>query len=108
MASVEDRWWHCFLASLGDGLVMLLMVLIGWSVFRDRNWYRQPGLRGYMLMVISGFVMALLIEKLALFTGRWSYTTDMPIVPGLQIGFAPLIQLLVLPPVVFRVAGKIA
>lgn len=35
----------------------------------------------------------------------WAYGPRMPVVPGLQIGLVPVLQMLVLPPVIFRMAG---
>ncbi len=50
-------WWHCMLASLGDGLLILLMFWAGQVVFGNRAWFARPGLRGYLLMALTGLVM---------------------------------------------------
>jgi len=37
---------------------------------------------------------------------RWAYTARMPRVPGLDVGLVPVAQMLILPPLIFRlVAG---
>jgi hypothetical protein len=36
---------------------------------------------------------------------RWAYTPQMPLVPGLGIGIVPITQMLVLPPLIFRVVA---
>lgn len=32
--------WHCGLAALGDGLLVLLIYAVGWAVLRRRDWSR--------------------------------------------------------------------
>ena len=38
-------WWHCMLASFGDGLLVLLMFWAGSVVFGQRAWFEHPGFR---------------------------------------------------------------
>ena len=28
-------FWHCFVASLGDGIMVLLIVVVGWIILRN-------------------------------------------------------------------------
>jgi hypothetical protein len=99
--------WHCIAPSLGDGLLMLLIFALGWVVLRRRDWFAQPGVRGYALMLIAGLAIAISVEVMAVYAlGRWAYTTRMPVVPGLGVGLAPVAQMLVLPPIIFRVVAS--
>ena len=60
-----------------------------------------------MLMLMSGFTLAMLIEWGAVHVlGRWSYAANMPLLPGLGIGVVPILQMLVLPPVIFKVTAR--
>jgi hypothetical protein len=106
MDDVSRMLWHCFAPSLGDGALALLIFFIGWAVLRRRDWFRRPGVRGYVLMLITGLAIAVSVELLAVNAlGQWAYTARMPIVPGLDVGLAPVAQMLVLPPIVFRLAA---
>ena len=99
-------WWHCFVASLGDGLLVLLILGAGFVAFGRARWFVAPGAGGYALMVAVGLAVAVAVEWIALHPlRRWSYTPRMPVVPGLGVGLLPVLQMLVLPPLVFRVAG---
>lgn len=91
---------YCFLASLGDGLLVLLIFAAGWIAFRRREWFMGQGARGYLLMLAAGFVIAVAIERVATGTGQWQYAEGMPRVLG--VGLAPIAQMLVLPPPIFR------
>jgi hypothetical protein len=103
-------FWHCFIASLGDGVMVLLIYLAGWIMLRRPDWFERPGVSGYVVMLSSGLLLALLVEWLGLHVlGRWHYTDRMPLFPGLGVGIVPIAQMLVLPPLIFRiVAGTLA
>jgi hypothetical protein len=106
MTSFGVVWWHCFIASLGDGILVLLIYAVGWIALGKRDWYAQPGVRGYVLMLITGLMIGVGIETLAVSVSRqWTYTEKMPLVSGLGIGLAPLAQMILLPPVIFRAAA---
>ncbi len=97
--------WHCFVASLGDGIMVLLIVAAGWFTLRQSDWFLRPGVRGYLVIITAGLVLAVLVEWVAVHVlNRWEYTENMPKLPGLDIGLVPIAQMLVLPPLIFRIA----
>lgn len=106
----EVNWFefalHCIIPSLGDGLIVMLIFCVGW-VARDRlDWADQPGWANYALMLVTGFGVAVLVEWVGFYgLNRWSYTVDMPLLPGLNIGVVPVLQMLILPPIIFRITG---
>ena len=101
-------FWHCFVASLGDGIMVLLIVAAGWIALRQPAWFVRPGVRGYLVMITTGLVLAVLVELVAVHKlGRWAYAARMPMVPGLGIGLVPIAQMLILPPLIFRIATVI-
>ena len=101
-------FWHCFVASLGDGIMVLLIVATGWITLRQPDWFVRPSIPGYLVMITSGLVLAVLVEWVAVHgLGRWVYAEKMPTVPGLGIGLVPIAQMLILPPLIFRIATVI-
>jgi hypothetical protein len=106
MGSLDQVWWHCFLASLGDGLLVLLIFAAGWMALHRRDWLVRPGVHGYAVMLATGLVISVSIEWIAVHVvGRWAYTERMPLVPGLNVGILPIAQMLILPPLIFRVTS---
>ena len=106
MESFSAVWWHCFIASLGDGLLVLLIFATGWGVLHQRDWFVHPGVRGSVVMLATGLAIGAGVEWVAVHIAeRWAYTARMPLVPGLGVGVAPVLQMLVLPPLIFRVAA---
>ena len=108
-AGMEDfrrMLWHCFAASLGDGVLVLLIFALGWAVLRRRDWFVRPGGRGYVLMLIAGLLISIGVELVAVRAfGQWKYTRRMPLLPSFGIGLMPVAQMLVLPPIMFRVVA---
>jgi hypothetical protein len=55
------------------------------------------------MMLMTELVLGIAIEWIAVHRlGRWMYTAQMPLVAGLAIGAVPVAQMLILPPVIFR------
>lgn len=105
-ADFRAMWWHCFVASLGDGVLVLLILAAGWLRWRNAGWFRQPGAGHYALMLGAGLLAGMAVEWVAVhILERWSYTPRMPLLPLLQIGIVPLAQMLLLPPLIFRVVA---
>jgi hypothetical protein len=99
--------WHCFVASLGDGLLVLLIFGAGWAVLRWRDWFVRPGVRGYALMLAAGLVIAVTVEWVAVrIAGSWVYSARMPVVPLLGVGIMPVAQMLLLPPLIFHIVAR--
>jgi len=95
-------FWHCFVASLGDGIMVLLIVAAGWIMKRG-DWFERPSIAGYVVMLTGGFLLALFVEWLGLHVlRRWEYSERMPLLPALRVGLAPIAQMLFLPPLIFR------
>jgi hypothetical protein len=99
-------FWHCFVAALGDGIMVLLVALAGWITLREPDWFLRPSASGYLVMLTAGLVLAVLVEGVAVhILNRWEYTPSMPTLPVLHIGLIPIAQMLVLPSLTFRIVA---
>jgi hypothetical protein len=104
MENLSLVWWHCGLAAVGDGFLVLLTYAVGCVVSRQRDWFVQPTTTGYAVMLLTGLVISVSIEWLAVFIGnRWEYTARMPLIPLLGVGLVPVAQMLALPMLIFRI-----
>src|SRR2546428_6841361 len=52
MESFRTVAWHCFVASLGDGLLVLSIFAAGWVALRRHTWFMHPGVQGYRALVL--------------------------------------------------------
>lgn len=99
-------WWLCFLASLGDGMLVLLIYAVGRVALRRPDWSERPGVGGYALMLAAGLAFSIGVEWATVrVLGWWAYTPRMPLVRGLDVGIPPVAQMLVLPPLIFRIVA---
>ena len=107
MVSMETIWWHCFVAALGDGLILLIIHAVGWLVFGKSGWFVHPHAAQIAYLLSFGLAIAVVVEWVAVYgLHRWAYTSQMPLIPGLGIGLTPVLQMLVLPAAIFQIANK--
>jgi len=100
------KWLHCLVASLGDGVLVLLILVLGWIILGRLDWFLRPRGRGYAVMLAFGLLIGIAVELVAVRRlGRWGYKPEMPLLPLLGIGVVPILQMLVLPPVILRLAA---
>jgi hypothetical protein len=100
------QWWHCFVASLGDGILVLVIYSCGWAVFRRADWFERPRPAQYALMLTMGGLIGLVVEWVAVHVAhRWAYANAMPLIAALDIGVVPVLQMVVLPPLIFRLVA---
>ena len=99
----------CTRAALGDAVIMLIAYWGVALVNRSRTWIAAPGWRDALLFSSIGVGITVVIEWLALhgwWLGGWAYSSAMPVIPGLGIGLVPVLQWVVLPPLVVALAAR--
>ena len=99
-------WWAatavCARATLGDGVIVLVVFAIGALLFRDWRWFAPPSAGRYAAVVLAGVVVQVLIEWLMVHgLGRWGYKPWHPVVPVLDVGLLVVLQPIPLLPLVF-------
>ena len=89
----------CMQATFGDMGMALTAFWIAAVFARTRSWILRPRKRDISIFVGAGVLTTILFEILA--TGplkRWAYTDAMPRVPIIGTGLLPLLQWLLIPP----------
>lgn len=84
-------------AALGDILIILAIYLITAVILGFKSLEIKINKNSSALIISLGFIFAVIIEKYALNTHRWSYNDLMPIVPIIEVGLTPILQLVVVP-----------
>ncbi len=83
---------HLILASLGDVLLISLIFIFLFLKNKGLKWFIKPKSGDYLFIILSGIIIASVIEIINLYLlKRWSYTSSMPVIFG--IGLSPLLQL---------------
>jgi hypothetical protein len=66
-----------------------------------------PDGRALAVMLVTGLFIDIGTEWVAIKKrGRWACTVDMPLLPGLDVGLVPVLQMLLRPPVIRRIAAR--
>lgn len=87
---------HC---TAGDLLILLACYELVAMLTRNRFWYTGRIRLNGAAFTLAGVAYTVYSElNNAVFAGRWEYTEQMPIVPVLGIGVTPLLQWLLIPP----------
>jgi hypothetical protein len=76
---------------------------------RDRNWVMAPSTLQLALFIGVGVAVTAVIEWLATnghWLQTWTYAAGMPVVPGIGIGVLPLLQWVLLPPLILWFARR--
>lgn len=101
----QARHWDavkaCARAAVGDAAIALAAFGVVAFAERSRAWVMQPRWRSALTFTGFGVFVTAVIERLALsglWVERWEYSSLMPVVPGLGVGLSPLMQWLLLPP----------
>jgi hypothetical protein len=89
----------CALATLGDGVLVTLVATAGAVLYRDGRWFVPPSVS---VVVAIGVVLQIAVEWVMVHgLDRWGYAPSQPILPVIRIGVLPVLQPIVLLPLVF-------
>jgi len=89
----------CMNAAAGDGLISLFAFWAIAYLTGRRSWIIHHSIRTTVGFMGIGIILTIMTEYWATqVDGRWSYATDMPRLPLLGTGLLPLLQWILLPP----------
>jgi len=91
----------CTSATLGDAVIAVVAFWGVAAMAGTRRWILAPSTGQLVGFITIGVAITLVLEWLA--TGplaRWEYAEAMPVIPLLEVGLSPLLQWILLPPLV--------
>lgn len=92
---------HCTRAALGDVVILLVAFWVIALTAKSRNWITHPKTIQVAGFIAVGVIITVIVETIAIdVLNRWQYTIAMPILPLLNIGITPILQWLVIPPII--------
>jgi hypothetical protein len=89
-------FWLCLRATPGDIVMTALLYLF---------YRRFPSV---ILTAGAGMILALIVEKISLDLERWSYFPGMPLIPGIDVGLTPVLQMVLIPPLIFYILRNVS
>jgi hypothetical protein len=97
----------CLKASFGDGNITVVIYIVGLIIFREPYWPDRPTFWKIFYFVVAGGTVAVMIEIFALRDERWVYSSLMPMLPVVDVGLSPFLQLILLPYLSCFLASKV-
>lgn len=95
----------CSAAAIGDSTYVLLLYWAGYILVADKAWISRITPVRLLVILAVGFLVAVILERIALQASLWQYASSMPRIPGIQVGLWPVMQLMTLPLAAFWVAS---
>jgi hypothetical protein len=92
--------------ALGDMAITFAVYGLGALAARQVGWGMTGRWNVYAAAALLGGACAVAVEWRALAVGRWSYASAMPIVPLLDVGLWPVLQLTLLTPLALWLAAR--
>jgi hypothetical protein len=97
----------CSLATVGDAVVMTIAYWLTTFGVRSPTWVLEPRRKSVALFLLVGLIITLVLEFVAIrVPWGWTYAPSMPRLPLLGAGLTPVLQWLVLPPVVLWIVRR--
>jgi len=91
----------CTRAAVGDVVILLVAFWIIALTARSRSWIIQPTTIQVTGFIAIGIVITVVVEAIAIHVlNRWQYATAMPTLPILGTGITPILQWLIIPPII--------
>jgi hypothetical protein len=95
----------CMSATFGDVGFALMAFWTASIAARSREWILRPTRLSVVIFVVVGILLTVGFEYYYTnFSLRWTYSDLMPLVPPFGTGLSPLLQWLVIPPLVVWLA----
>ena len=88
---------HCAWYTLGDATIVVCLYALGAWGHRTWGWGRRLQGLDWLWLPLTGMLVAMVIERLALDVGRWQYGPHMPVLPGLEVSLLSVVQMSLLP-----------
>ena len=99
--SHSDMVRNCTLATVGDVGISIAAFWTVAVISKSRQWFHQPRRWQVSSFILVGVVITVVFEALA--TGMfnaWKYADSMPTLPFLGTGLLPLLQWILVPPII--------
>lgn len=94
-------------ATSGDVAYTFIIFLVFAGIKRNIYWIKNISKKDLIFLAIAGLILASVIEYKAMILDKWSYGPYMPIIPILNIGLSPVLQMMILLPLTMFVSSKV-
>lgn len=99
--------WYRFHCTLGDVMISLAGFWFVALILRNRTWFLNPTKKKLLLFVAFGVSYTIFSEiKNVSLNKLWAYSDFMPVIPYIDVGIIPLIQWVLIPPLLVFIVRR--
>lgn len=99
--------WYRFHCTLGDVMICLAGFWFVALIVRSRSWLLNPTKKKILLFVAFGVSYTIFSEiKNVSLNKLWAYSDFMPVIPYIDVGIMPLIQWIIIPPLLVFIVRR--
>lgn len=102
-----NHFWGCFVASVVDAITVLLLYGLFAFWYGNPLWINHISWKASSLLILLGGAIAVGFEQWAFAFDQWDYSEKMPVVPLINTGLSPLLQLMLLPLMSYLLSYKL-
>jgi hypothetical protein len=93
-AFIQDHW----VVAAKDGLITVVLYLLVGILVKNAGWAKRFNRQRFMFLIVLGFLWAVGVEYHATeIAHRWTYAKSMPMIPIINVGVAPVLQMIIIP-----------
>lgn len=102
-AFIKDHWT----TAAKDGLITVALYLLVGMLVKNASWARRFNQRRFIFLIVLGFLWAVGVEYHAVeIVSRWAYASSMPMIPIINVGVVPVLQMIIIPFLAIFLARK--
>ena len=91
---VKDHW----VVAAKDGLITVALYLLVGMLVKNAGWGKRFNHRRFAFLIVLGFLWAVGVEYHATeIAHRWVYAKSMPMIPIINVGVLPILQMVIIP-----------
>ncbi len=94
----------CALASIADAIMVLLIYFSLALIYKNAFWIKDINIQRSLILIVIGGAGAVLAEIRHVSQGDWTYDSSMPIIPIVNVGLSPILQLMLLPLIIYCIS----
>ncbi len=99
--------WYRFHCTLGDVMISLGSFWLVALISKTRTWFLNPTKARLLLFVAFGVSYTIFSEIKNVSLNRlWAYSDIMPVIPYIDVGVIPIIQWIILPPLLVFIVRR--
>ncbi len=99
--------WYRIHCTLGDSILLMIGYVIVSCYYRNLSWVYHSNPKHHVLFVVLGVIYTLFSEYINVnVRNSWSYSDYMPLLPFTRVGLVPIIQWIILPPVILFITKR--